>query len=165
MGGKFPGGNVSGDNFPGGIFPGHFSQNHYHHVTLAFQSESTLYSFRTSCSKQAQQRNMEIQRFKHSRLLCSRFLDPFNENVHYVKSVETRNFFWSVFSRIWTEYGDLLHKFPYSVRMRENTDQKKLHIWTLFKQWCFAKEVQINISRRDSCWCQLFLASVKILRK
>ena len=24
---------------------------------------------------------------------------------------------------------------PYSVRMSENTDQKKLHIWTLFKQW------------------------------
>ena len=25
--------------------------------------------------------------------------------------------------------------FPYSVRMRENTDQKKLHVWTLFTQW------------------------------
>ena len=24
---------------------------------------------------------------------------------------------------------------PYSVRMRENTDQKKLRIWTLFTQW------------------------------
>ena len=32
-------------------------------------------------------------------------------------------FFWSVFRRIWTEYLDLL-KSPYSVRMRENTDQK-----------------------------------------
>ena len=27
--------------------------------------------------------------------------------------------FWSVFCRIWTEYGEI----PYSVRMRENTDQ------------------------------------------
>ena len=26
---------------------------------------------------------------------------------------------------------------PHSVRMRENTDQKKLHIWTLFKQCVF----------------------------
>ena len=26
---------------------------------------------------------------------------------------------------------------PYSVRMRENTDQKKLRIWTLFVQWRF----------------------------
>ena len=25
--------------------------------------------------------------------------------------------------------------FPYSVRIRENTDQKKLRIWTLFMQW------------------------------
>ena len=33
-------------------------------------------------------------------------------------------FFWSVFSRIRTEYGDLQIKSPYSVRMRENTDQK-----------------------------------------
>ena len=43
-------------------------------------------------------------------------------------------FFWSVFSRIRIEYADLLHKFPYWVRIRENTDQKKLHIWTLFMQ-------------------------------
>ena len=33
-------------------------------------------------------------------------------------------FFWSVFPRIRTEYGDLLRKSPYSVRMRENTDLK-----------------------------------------
>ena len=33
-------------------------------------------------------------------------------------------FFWSVFSRIRTEYGEIRSKSPYSVRMRENTDQK-----------------------------------------
>ena len=27
---------------------------------------------------------------------------------------------------------------PYSVRIRENTDRKKLGIWTLFKQWYVA---------------------------
>ena len=32
-------------------------------------------------------------------------------------------------------YGDLLRKSPYSVRMRENTYQKKLRISTLFAQW------------------------------
>ena len=31
--------------------------------------------------------------------------------------------FWSVFSRIWTEYGEMLRISPYSVRMWENTDQ------------------------------------------
>ena len=33
-------------------------------------------------------------------------------------------FFWSVFSRIWTKYGDLLRKSPYSIRMWENENQK-----------------------------------------
>ena len=28
-------------------------------------------------------------------------------------------------------------RFPYSVRIQENTDQKKLSIWTLFTQWLF----------------------------
>ena len=36
-------------------------------------------------------------------------------------------FFWSVFSRIWTEYGHLLCKSLYSPYMRENTDQKILN--------------------------------------
>ena len=31
--------------------------------------------------------------------------------------------FWSVFSRIWTEYGKILSISPYLVQMRENTDQ------------------------------------------
>ena len=30
---------------------------------------------------------------------------------------------------------DLPRKSPYSVRIRENTDHKKLRIWTLFTQW------------------------------
>ena len=33
-------------------------------------------------------------------------------------------FFWSVFSRIWTEYGEIRSISPYAVRMRENTDRK-----------------------------------------
>ena len=31
---------------------------------------------------------------------------------------------WSVFSRIWTEYGEIRNISPFSVRMRENTHQK-----------------------------------------
>ena len=31
--------------------------------------------------------------------------------------------FWSVFFRIWTEYGKVRIILPYSVRMRENTEQ------------------------------------------
>ena len=33
-------------------------------------------------------------------------------------------FFWSVFSCIQTDYGEILPISPYSVRMRENTDRK-----------------------------------------
>ena len=31
--------------------------------------------------------------------------------------------FWSIFSRIRTEYGEILRTSPYSVPIRENTDQ------------------------------------------
>ena len=55
--------------------------------------------------------------------------------MHSTKSVQIRSFFWSVFFCIWTEYGYSHHKSPYSVQIRKNTDQKKLHIWTLFSQW------------------------------
>ena len=43
-------------------------------------------------------------------------------------------FFLSVFSRIRTEYGVILCISPYSVRIPENADQKKLRIWTDFTQ-------------------------------
>ena len=45
-------------------------------------------------------------------------------------------FFWSVFSRIWTKYEDLLRNSLYSVQIRKNTDQKKPRIWTLFNTLC-----------------------------
>ena len=46
---------------------------------------------------------------------------------HCVKSVRIRKvsvFFWPVFPRIWTEYGEIRNISPYSVQMQENTDQK-----------------------------------------
>ena len=56
-------------------------------------------------------------------------------NILYcVKSIQIRSFFWSAFSCIWPEYGDLLRKSLCSVRIEKNTDQKKLRIWTLFMQ-------------------------------
>ena len=54
-----------------------------------------------------------------------------------VKSVQIRSNFWSVFSCIQTECGEILRISPYSVRMRENKDNKLLRIWTLFTQWYF----------------------------
>ena len=56
--------------------------------------------------------------------------------LHCVKSVQIRSFCWSVFSRIRTENGEIQSISPYSVGIRENRDQKKLLIWTLFTP-CF----------------------------
>ena len=66
--------------------------------------------------------NMRSTQFGFSRFLS---------HVYHVKSVQIRSFFWSVFSRIRTEDGEIFRFSPYSVRMWENTDQKKLRIWTL----------------------------------
>ena len=55
-------------------------------------------------------------------------------HYHCVKSIQIRIFFWSVFSCIWAECGELRSKSPYLVRIQENRDQKKLRIWTLFTQ-------------------------------
>ena len=54
-----------------------------------------------------------------------------------VKSVQVAIFFWPVFSCIWTEYGDLLHKSHYSVKLQENTNKTKIPIWRLFMRWMF----------------------------
>ena len=52
-----------------------------------------------------------------------KFFSKIND-FHYVKSVRIRSFFDPNFPTIRTEYWDLQSKSPYSVRMRENADQK-----------------------------------------
>ena len=46
--------------------------------------------------------------------------------THCIKSAQIRSFFWSVFSCIRTDYGDLLRKSSYSVRIQENMVLKKI---------------------------------------
>ena len=55
-------------------------------------------------------------------------------DLYCVKSVQIISFVWSVFSCIWTEYGDLSSKSSYSVQIQESKEQKKLRTWTLFTQ-------------------------------
>ena len=57
-----------------------------------------------------------------------------NQMTHTAWKVSKYGVVWSVFSRIRTEYGEIQSISPYSVRMRENTDQKKLRILTHFTQ-------------------------------
>ena len=53
-------------------------------------------------------------------------------------------FFWPAFSSIWTEYGDLQSKSPYSVQMWENADQK------YSKYWKYLGSVLIEIRTRST---------------
>ena len=71
-------------------------------------------------------------------LMNSQLHDP-----HCVKSVQIRSFFWAVVSRIRTEYREIRSISQYSVRMRKNTDQKKLRIWTLFTQGLLRTNIRI----------------------
>ena len=64
---------------------------------------------------------------------CSR-LNHHNNSLH--EKYPNTEFFWSVFSGLRTEYGEIRSISPHSVRRLENRDQKKLCIWrTLFTQW------------------------------
>ena len=83
-----------------------------------------------------------------------------------MKSVQLRSFFWSVFSCIQTEYRDLWSKSPYSVRIQENTDEKKLRNWTIFTQWekYYLGGVEVFSSETFYPNSQLFL-SIKIGKK
>ena len=64
---------------------------------------------------------------------------PLPLKLSLLEKCPNTEFFWSVFSCIPTEYGDL-SKSLYSVRIQENTDQKKLCIWTVFTQ-CITSHV------------------------
>ena len=53
-----------------------------------------------------------------------------------------KEFFRSVFARIWTEYKDLPRKSPCSVQMRENTDQKT----SVFGQFLSSANLTLKIA-------------------
>ena len=74
--------------------------------------------------------------------------------TYCVKSVQIKSFFWPAFSSICSKYGDLLSNCPYSVQIQENTDQKKLHIWTLFTQGRITEDHIVGlITGNPECYC------------
>ena len=75
------------------------------------------------CWDLTQKSNFEKNSYMKITLYQKSNIDP-----HRVKSFQVQSFFWSVFSCIWIECGDLLRKSQYSVRIQENKDQKKLCI-------------------------------------
>ena len=91
------------------------------------------------CSQQIKYQKLLIKNVFRSDVywtLAYKYIDPMKKSLdhHCVKSVEIRGFFWSLFSRIRTEYGEIQSISLYSVRMRENTDQKMLRLWTHFTE-------------------------------
>ena len=82
-------------------------------------------------------------------LLCWKSISAFfvvNQTYHCVKCIQVWSFFWSAFSHIRTEYGEIRSISPYSVWMRENTDQKNLRIWTHFTQ-CSVYKIRVIQSK------------------
>ena len=61
------------------------------------------------------------------------------ENCSYLE------FFWSVFSRILTEYGEILRISPYSVRMRKNKDQKNSEDGHLLRSVPDGKTINLSL--------------------
>ena len=105
--------------------------------------------------------------------------------LHCMKSVQIRGFFWSVFSYIRNEYGNLRSKSPYSVRIQENrdrinsvfgyfsrsvTDSKgKIILQILGEQIemlsevsknngfkCKCQRLYVTNIRNNECWCKVF---------
>ena len=62
--------------------------------------------------------------FLHAWMKHVRVLTKERKNITRREKCPYSEFFWSVFSRIRIEYGEILRISPYSVWMRENTDQK-----------------------------------------
>ena len=68
------------------------------------------------------------------RLWILKEIDPMEDTSYYSlrKKCLYSEFFWSVFSRIRTEHGEIRSISPYSVQMREKYRPEKLRIQTLF---------------------------------
>ena len=83
------------------------------HQMKANSNKSHLITNKQSCM------NLKIENINIENRTCERLLE-----VHCVKKCLFSEFFWSVFSRIWTEYGEIPSVSPYSVRMQETTARK-----------------------------------------
>ena len=83
-----------------------------------------------------------------NRSFTKNFLGIINATLRE-KYPKIRSFFWPVFSRIRTEYGEI----------RANTDQKKLRIWKLFTQ-CKKQRFDKNTNYSYPFTAQIYLLKV-----
>ena len=106
------------------------------------QCFTTLWAWNINCVSSVRIRSYSCPDFSACRLNSVRMMENADQNNseygHFLRN-DLCWFFWmfwcwkhqkhSGFLQVWKE------KSPYSVRIRESTDQKKLRIWTLFMQW------------------------------
>ena len=64
--------------------------------------------------------------------------------------------------RIFPHSDWILRTSPYSVRKRENTDQKKLRIWTLFTQCFFFQLIMMKVIMKRG-WNKVLQIFIKVL--
>ena len=83
--------------------------------------------------------------------------------LHCVKCVQIRSFFWSVFSRIRNQYGEILCISPYSVRMRKNTNQKN-SVFGHFSRSVIITVVSLNVHQRNVV-CNYKMSKESLSRK
>ena len=80
------------------------------------------------------------------------------------KKCSNLEFFWSAFSCIWTEYGEILCISPYSVQMRENTVQRNSeneHFSRTAKDSTLLIQILGRLVRKS---CQQFCSYGKIIK-
>ena len=82
------------------------------------------------CNSKTAVKRSTLQRFL-------KILWPVIVKISLREKCPNTEFFLARIFRIRSEYGEILRISPYSVRMREDRDQKKLRIWTLFTQCMF----------------------------
>ena len=73
-----------------------------------------------------------------------------HNHQHYVKSVQIRSFFWSVFSRIHTEYGEIL-------RIQSECGKIRTRKSSVFGHFSRSFVVEKTNCRKRSCFSEIFL--------
>ena len=73
----------------------------------------------------------------------------FADSLSLCKKCSHLEFFWSVFSHVRTGYWEILLISPYSVQMRENTDQKISKYGHFLRSVCFVTRTAFNKNSRE----------------
>ena len=79
------------------------------------------------------------------------------QNLSLRKNCPNTEFFWSVFSCIWTEYRDLRSKFPYSVQIRENADQKNSAFGHFSRSLCNILVAEVRKQEMNNMYRGVFI--------